>query len=315
MEKNSITKLFEDVPLYEKKEFKLYTKIDDDYSIIEDENLIKIYEYLGLLSKKENLITDCIICEGRFPFTKQIECKNYIDYENLFYVGKCEVSNGLMELNINFNNTHSFDKYKILNNSIGYYTYYIDYYFNCTNDVKHLYKMSVSLFRDSEKVTITKIGQFPESTILGEYDGDKYTKILRRINDSYLEYKNSEKSYKYGLYSGAYVYLRRVFENMIDYYIKKNNIELSQGSKTEDRIDAVKGCFDDKIRDILKPLYSALSKGIHSIKDQECKEYYNELKVVLDIQLQYMKSNDELEMKVKESSKVLAELNAKYKGK
>ena len=315
MEKNSITKLFEDVSLYEKKELKLYTKIDDDYSVIEDEDLSEIYEYLGLFSQKDNLITDCIICEGRFPFTKEIECKNYKNYENLFYVGKYRTNNGWRELNINFNNTNSLKEYKISNNSIGYYTYYIDYYFKCTNDLNHLYKMSVVLFRDSEKVTIIKIGQFPESTILGDYDGDKYTKVLRRINDSYLEYKNAEKSYKYGLYSGAYVYLRRVFENMIDYYITKNNIQLPQNSKTEDRIDAVKKYFDDKIRDILKPLYSALSKGIHSIKDQECKEYYNELKVILDIQLQYMKSNDELEKKVNESSKALAELNAKYKGR
>ena len=313
MEKNSITKLFEDVNIYEKAEFDLYTKIDENYSIISDDNLLKIYDYLGL-HKEEKLITDCEYCGGRFPFIMDWNIVDDGCYGGM-YVGDYVFANGYRNIFISFKKFSSIEKYKILNTTIDTRINYIDCNFKCTNENEHIYKMNLFLFKDKEKIIIIKYGQFPESTALGSYDSEKYKQVLRKFSDSYVDYKNAEKSYKYGLYSGAFTYLRRVLENMIDYYISKNGIKLPSNSKSEDRIDAVKQYFDEKIRDILKPLYSALSKGIHSIKDQECKEYYSELKIVLDIQLQYVKSNEEREQKLKDSSKALTELNNKYNGK
>ena len=324
MEKNTITQLFEDVALYEEREFRFYTKLDEVYSIIRNEDLKIIYDYLGLKNKSsDKLITNCLDCNGNFPFILQLECRDNAGEIAQFTVGKysfplpgslSKSGKGVAPLIIDFYCDYKdLEGYKLLNTTLNDVSYYLDYYFTCTNNESHVYKMSILLAIKSDKLIIQKVGQYPEATILGKFDGERYKNILRRINDSYCDYKNAEKSYKYGLHSGAYVYLRRVYENMINYYISKNKDKDTPIFKsTEEKINYIKNCFDEKIRDYLNPLYSALSCGIHVMKDSECEENYKHLKTVLDIQLQYMKSNDEIEEKVRESSKALSELNQKY---
>lgn len=319
MEKNNITRLFEDFSLYEEKTFELYTQYDGDFSNIKYDNLKKLYAFLGLLNRKENLITDCLECGGRFPFTLELR-NSYSSYscrdDLTINVGTtCDAKGYKRSLYISFNECVNIENTYILNNSIEDDLLFLDYYFICSNNNNHMYKMTLMLTKHDNSLSVKKIGQYPDSTILGTFESEKYKNILRRMNDSYISYQNAEKSFKYGLYSGAYTYLRRVFENMIDFYLDKNNIPIQAKANSEDRINAVKPFFDNRIRDFLNPLYSALSKGIHKIKDQECKVYYNELKTIIDIQLQFIKSNDELEQKLDESSKALIELNTKYKGK
>ncbi len=310
--KNNITKLFEEVNLYEKIDFDLYTKVDDKYSIISNENLLKIIKYLNVL-KEEKLITDCIFCEGRFPFEISFSCKDFDGNSKDLYVGKFELSNGkLNDLFIDFNNPIYLEDYKIVNSSIEFQVKYFDYVFRCSNEHEHIYRMNLVLFIDKGKLSIIKIGQFPESTLLGEYLSDYYKKVLRKFNDSYVDYKNAEKSFKYGLYSGAYGYLRRVFENMINYYLKISNAQLEQNANAKSKLNSVKNYFDDQIQDLLYPLYSALSAGIHTMNESECKENYDHLKTIIDIQLQHVKSKDELNMKLEESAKKLEELQKKY---
>lgn len=320
MEKNSITKLFEDVALYEQKSFNLYTSIDDKYSIIKFDDLKQIYDYLGLLKRNDNLITDCFECGGRFPFSLKLRRNDYDYYDRNIYLGyyNHQLANGekhKIGIYLDFSeNCKNIEEYKLEKESIKDCDCYLDYYFFCSNDENHMCKMSIYLKKQGFKIYITKIGQFPESTILGNYQCDKYKNILRRINDSYLDYRNAEKSYRFNLYSGAYCYLRRVYENMINYYLRKSgNYETLKNSKSEDKIKAVSNMFDEKIRALLYPLYQVLSCGIHIMTEDACKENYNDLKVVLDIQLQYIKSNDELEEVVNASKNVLTSLVKKYK--
>lgn len=162
------------------------------------------------------------------------------------------------------------------------------------------------------QVTIQKVGQFPQTTLLAERKSVLYKSVLRRINDSFIDYSNAEKSKANGLVVGAYDYLRRVFENMINYYLKKNNIILSDNPRAKEKIKAVEFEFNSKIRKFLAPLYGALSIGIHELSEEECQKHYEQLKAIIDIQLEYIKENDDMEKQLSESSKALNELNALY---
>lgn len=308
MEKNNVTKLFEEVNLYEVKKINLYTKVDETFSRITDEDLTSFLDYLGLIGTNK-LITDCVWCEGHFPFSFKHDFKEFDT--NIYSI--CVGKNGNGDrLYLNLDNP-SYIRQKIATNTIQTQLFTVDYYFSCTNDTHHHYFMKLFICLGLDGASIIKIGQFPENSSIGHFVSEEYKKELRKINDSYIDYKNSERSFRHGLYVGAYDYLRRVYEKMIDYYLAKRSVVLDSNSKTQEKIKAIKTCFDNKIQDFLYPLYSALSAGIHKMTEEECKENYNELKTVIDIQLQYIKSETELELQINKSKTALEKLNTKYK--
>lgn len=311
MDKNSITYLFEDVNLYETKTFKFFTKVDNLCSKIENKDLESFFNYLGLVDD-ENLITDCLWCEGHFPFT--------------FDIRVMKLDNQIFSLEIGKNSAGKseyldFSEPKYISNSISSKTIKeqmitIDYYFSCTNNKDaHHYFMKLAVAFGKENVDVTKIGQFPENSSLGHFMSEDYKKELRKLNDSYIDYKNSEKSYRHGLYVGAYDYLRRVYEKMIDYYLKKCSIVVEDNWGAKEKIKSIKHCFDKRIQEFLYPFYSALSAGVHIMSEEECKENYNELKAIIDIQLQFIKSEEELDSQIDKSKSVLETLNKKYSKK
>lgn len=308
MEKNSITYLFEDVNLYEPKEFSFYTKVDEMYSKIENRDVEALFSYLGLVGNG-NLITDCLWCEGHFPFTFTINCKSFDKDIYSLEVGK-NASGG--KEYINFQNPN-YVVNSVFTKSIKNQLITIDYYFSCTNNSNaHHYSMKLVVLFDNDKVTVIKVGQFPENSSLGHFTSEDYKKELRKINDSYVDYKNSEKSYRHGLYAGAYDYLRRVYEKMIEYYLKHEKINIQKTWNAKDKINAIKHCFNKKIQEFLYPCYSALSIGVHSMPEEECKENYSELKAIIDIQLQFIKSEEELDSQINKSKSALEKLNNKY---
>lgn len=311
MNKNSITHLFEDVNLYEQKEFNFYSKIDDTYSKVENRDFLKLFDFLGLVGDSK-LITDCIWCEGHFPFSYSTRVMEHDSEIYSLDIGKIDSGHSIF---INFSDP-KYVNCKIVTNTIRTQLFTIEYYFKCTNNTDyHNYYMSVAVLIDKEKVVVIKIGQFPENSSLGHFSAEDYKKELRKINDSYVDYKNSEKSFRHGLYAGAYDYLRRVFEKIINYYLEKNNIKLEKSWGAKEKIATVRSCFDKRIQNFLYPLYSALSIGVHSMPEEECKENYNELKAIIDIQLQFIKSEEELDSQIKNSRNILETLNNKYSKK
>src|SRR5574344_943888 len=142
MEKNQISALFEDFALYEKKDFKLFTKIDDTYSCVKDEDLSKILTFLGLL-QHEKLITDCLMCEGHFPFSVTIKGESFSDgsYIDSLYLGEANLSNRYSSVYIDFSNPKSIEGWKIRNSTISFNVLYLNYFFTCQNNSRHVYSM------------------------------------------------------------------------------------------------------------------------------------------------------------------------------
>lgn len=194
----------------------------------------------------------------------------------------------------------SYDKDNLNNEKI----WYIEYYFTCTNNDKHKYIMMISIELKDGKFIVRKIEQNPPMLTVKGFDFDKYKKFLDKIN-AYDDYKKADLCNSDHFYVGAYAYLRRIFEKMIVFYL--GDIELKD-DHMDTKIDAVKDNFDPRVKKILKNLYGILSISIHELDEEQSKEYYTYLKAVIDMQLEYKKSEDEKDKQSKDLEGILSKI-------
>lgn len=136
------------------------------------------------------------------------------------------------------------------------------------------------------------------------FDFDKYKKFLDMIN-AYEDYKKADLCNSDHFFVGAYAYLRRIFEKMIKFYL--GDKELTD-NHMDTKIDAVKDNFDPRVKKMLKNLYGILSISIHELDEDQSKEYYTYLKAVIDMQLEYVKSEDEKDKQSKNLEDILSKI-------
>ena len=293
MEKN-LDYLFNDVPLYVKEEFQLFELKDGKYDINKNEKE-KFCKYIGI--NKDKIISYCHKCRKEFPFKVDKRFVESINYktENLIVTknfdgapsGRIKCDDGTL-----YGAMPPYPKDFLLNNQI----WYVEYSFRCTNDYDHMYLMMISIELKDGKFIVRKIGQNPSMLTIKGFDFDKYKKILEELN-IYDDYKKADLSNADHFYVGAYAYLRRIFEKIIIYYLEDKTLK---DDHMDTKIEAVKDKFDPRVRNLLKNLYGILSKGIHELDEEECKEYYQYLKTIIDMQLEYMNTEREKEKQTKE---------------
>ena len=80
----------------------------------------------------------------------------------------------------------------------------------CTRDDSHLIYFDFYIHNN----TITKYGQYPSLSYLSSVEIRKYRKILD--NQSYSEFSRAVELASNGIGIGSFVYLRRIFENLIE---------------------------------------------------------------------------------------------------
>lgn len=300
-----IEDIFNDESLYTKKSFKLFLLKNDNY-FFQEKTAKEFFDYIGIHTDK--IVCKCNCCNMVFPFNVEKRFINFstninsttyyldvLEEMNFKYDGRISLSSGKL-----FGDTSFFPK-KIL---AMHKKWYIEYQLTCTNNPDHKYIFIISIEQCKNVFTIRKIGQDPSMLDVHGYDFDKYKKQLEKIN-AYEDYKKADLSFSAHFYAGAYVYIRRIFEKMINKYIKDNNVELENNS-IDSKIKSVKDCFDPRIRGLLKNLYNILSKGIHEFDDEQCKNYFESLKAIIDIQLEYIYTEDE---KNKQSKELKTELD------
>lgn len=128
---------------------------------------------------------------------------------------------------------------------------------------------------------LTKIGQYPSLADLTSGQLKKYRNILSPSD--FTEFNRSIGLAAHGIGIGSFVYLRRIFERLIE--------EAHQAATTDASWDEnvyMKSRMEEKIK-ILSPflppflsqnwqIYSILSKGIHELSEQECAKYFDVVK-------------------------------------
>ena len=302
MEEKSLDFLFNNVSLYTKEKFEIFKLEEDEYHLNKEE-FEKFKKYIGI--NKEKIITYCHKCKKEFPFNIQVKyidfmtdinftTENMIITENFANVvgGRVDVKKGKI-----WGAMPPYKKEKLYNNKI----WYIEYLFECTNNSQHRYLMMISIELKDGCFIVRKIGQNPSMLTIKGFDFDKYKNILEKLN-AYDDYKKADLSNADHFFVGAYAYLRRIFEKLILFYLGEAKLD---DNHMDTKINFVKDKFDPRIRGLLKNLYGILSKSIHELDEDESKEYYIYLKTVIDMQLEYMNTEEEKEKQSKRLGKIL----------
>lgn len=181
----------------------------------------------------------------------------------------------------------------------------ISYNFSC----EYGHNMKISLITLGEG-NIKKYGQYPSSMYYSTEINDGIFKILTEEEKEY--YKLSIKSKNENLNIASLMYLRRVFESLINKAKKKSTTDFS-GKKVKEIIKILvkEGLLNPMLSDNgYNVLYSILSDGIHNLSEDECKSQYPLLKSAIEIILEDEQYQQNLEKRKKKIGNLLSNTNS-----
>lgn len=160
-------------------------------------------------------------------------------------------------------------------------TFTLEFY--CTHNHQHRIYFTFTV----QNSYIQKSGQFP--TLLDLEDNIEIKKYKKELGEK--EGSNYHKAIglaSHGIGAGSYVYLRRIFEGFIyeakDKAIKDSVITEDDfvSKKMNERIELLKNYLPEILVEH-KEYYSVVSKGIHELSEDECLEYFNILKMGIEV--------------------------------
>lgn len=161
--------------------------------------------------------------------------------------------------------------------------------------------------------TIQKIGQFPSIADLQLQNLKKYAKVLGE--ERYREFTKAVGLSAHGIGVGSFVYLRRIFESLIEDAHQdaatsgQVDEEEYQRGRVADRIALLRGFVPDFLADHPK-LYSILSKGIHELSEDECLQHFPVVKVGIELILDDKIEKIRRRKKLEEASKAIHDAGA-----
>lgn len=143
-----------------------------------------------------------------------------------------------------------------------------------------------SFFYNADENYLIKIGQYPSVADFHIYKIKQYDKLLS--NDVSKEFTKAIGLAANGVGIGSFVYLRRIFENLILESFKeakqegKVEEETFSRSRMDEKIELLKNYLPSFLVEN-KSIYSILSKGIHELDENTCLEYFEPMKVGIEI--------------------------------
>ena len=180
--------------------------------------------------------------------------------------------------------------------------------FRCSRDNEHWIGFIFLFHQD----WVQKIGQFPSIADLQKAEIEKYHKILG--NDKYKEFTKAIGLASHGVGIGSFVYLRRIFESLIE----EAHTKASTASEFKEE-DYIKGRMAEKIvllKEHLpgflienKSLYSILSKGVHELSEDECIKFFPVIKIGIEIILDQKLESKKIEEKALKAKEAIREIH------
>lgn len=155
--------------------------------------------------------------------------------------------------------------------------------------------------------SITKIGQYPSFTGKEKHELEKYKNIISKY---YIELIRSVNAYSQHMGIAAFVYLRRIYEHIVETeYAKLSETDINNKASFDEKMKIV-----DKQINIIpteldahkSKIYSVLSKGIHEYEEEECYEMYPMMKAIIIIILDKYLSEKEKKKKLNDLGKFLS---------
>lgn len=138
----------------------------------------------------------------------------------------------------------------------------------CQRHTDHKY---VFYFR-LKAMRLTKVGQFPSIADIASADIEKYRPLLKT---HFAELSRATGLASHGIGIGAFVYLRRIFEQLIQQHHDElsSPVEGFGGMRMDEKIGALKTVLPPALVKN-KVTYGILSKGLHELDEETCKAYF-----------------------------------------
>ena len=158
---------------------------------------------------------------------------------------------------------------------------------------------------------IMKVGQYPSVVDFHIHNLDKVKKALSK--EKQREFSRAVGLVSHGVGIGSFVYLRRIFEELIEEAHKLAltstswNDEPYQKSRMNEKIQLLK----DYLPEFLvtnQAIYSILSKGIHELSEDECLQYFDPIRVGIELILEEKLEKIDKMRRLAEATKKIDEL-------
>lgn len=148
---------------------------------------------------------------------------------------------------------------------------------------------------------LIKVGQYPSLADLHLQSIHKYRQPLGK--ETYQEFAKGVGLFAHGIGIGSFVYLRRIFEGLINeaYETARTDSAWDEGAyqraRMDEKIVLLKGHLPQVLIDNAG-IYSILSKGIHSLSEDECLKYFNSVKGAIELILDEKIEREERQRKL-----------------
>ncbi|SFA54634.1 hypothetical protein SAMN05192569_105321 [Parageobacillus thermantarcticus] len=187
--------------------------------------------------------------------------------------------------------------------------YFVNKEFTCTRDEEH--KIVLNYLVKGNK--IAKVGQYPSLADLNQLDIRKYRKVLSK--EKYLEFSKGIGLSSHGVGVGAFVYLRRIFEYLIQeaYDKAKSSPDWVDNDFSNKRMDEKILSLKDFLPQYLvenRKIYGILSKGIHELSEEVCLKIFPHVKLGIELILDEKLYELEREEKLKATKVTLEKIHA-----
>lgn len=208
---------------------------------------------------------------------------------------------------------------------IGVDAYYLSYYSDILSEVgvktivftcqRYYDKITIAVFHDLDNSLLMKVGQYPSVADIHIGQVKQYDKVLEK--PILREFTKAIGLAANGVGIGSFVYLRRIFENLVFQAFeeaKKDEaaIEQFESLRMEEKIKSLKGYLPSFIVEN-NSIYGILSKGIHELTEEECLAYFDcmrqSIELILDERLELL----EKKKKIDEVKKTLNSITSQIK--
>lgn len=241
------------------------------------------------------------------PLYEQFQYDN--EKENAFF--SLEQFEGTLDFHCPECGQHSV--FKVEKNNYHRDSHYSNYIFSlrfqCSRNSAH---KALFIFRAHYGV-LQKIGQIPSIADLALPDLRKYRKVLG--DERFKELTRAIGLTTHGVGVGAFVYLRRVFESLIEdaHTLASTGQDWDEEAYTRSRMDEKIGFLKDHLPAFIvqnRGIYSILSVGVHTLTEAECLEAFPAVRLAIELILDDLLEQHERQVKLKSAAKSLAALKA-----
>ncbi len=164
----------------------------------------------------------------------------------------------------------------------------------------------IMYYYDLKAKTFMKIGQYPSIADLHISQVKNYDKILNK--EQLKEFTRSIGLAANGVGIGSFVYLRRIFESLIEdaHQLAAKDGVFNEDKYTRARMDEKIEILENYLPQFLvenKMLYSILSKGIHELSENECLINFETVRVGIELILDEKLIKHDRDTKIAEAKK------------